>query len=46
MYTAISDPDKQGRMLAMGANEWIVKGTPFALLRQRRECFLQSCDRA
>ena len=42
MYTAISDSAQQDRALAMGANEWIVKGTPFALLRQRLECFLQS----
>ena len=40
MYTAISDPTQQERAIAMGANEWIVKGTPFALLRQRLERFL------
>jgi CheY-like chemotaxis protein len=40
MYTAISDPLQQERALAMGANEWIVKGTPFQLLRQRLDGFL------
>jgi DNA-binding response OmpR family regulator len=39
MYTAISDPAQQERGLALGANEWIVKGTPFPLLRKRLECF-------
>ena len=41
MYTAIGDPDQQERALALGADEWIVKGTPFALLRKRLECFLR-----
>jgi len=40
MYSAISDPKEQERAIAMGANEWIIKGTPFSLLRQRLECFL------
>ena len=40
MYTAVSDPREQARAVAMGASEWIVKGTPFPLLRQRLECFL------
>jgi DNA-binding response OmpR family regulator len=39
MYTAISDPKEQERAIAMGADEWIVKGTPFPLLRKRLECF-------
>jgi DNA-binding response OmpR family regulator len=46
MYTAISDPAQQERGLALGANEWIVKGTPFQLLRQRPDGFLSSRDRA
>ena len=41
MYSAISDPAAQERAIAMGANEWIVKGTPFPLLRQRLDCFLR-----
>jgi two-component system phosphate regulon response regulator PhoB len=41
MYTAVSDPAQQERALAMGADEWIVKGTPFALLQKRLECFLR-----
>lgn len=40
MYSAISDPKDQRRAIDLGANEWIVKGTPFSLLRQRLECFL------
>ena len=40
MYSAISDPVQMERGLAWGANEWIVKGTPFALLRQRLDRFL------
>ena len=40
MYTALSDPAQQERALALGANEWIVKGTPFQLLRQRLDGFL------
>ena len=40
MYTAIADPREQQRALDFGANEWIVKGTPFPLLRQRLEGFL------
>jgi DNA-binding response OmpR family regulator len=40
MYTAISDPTQQERAVAMGADEWVVKGTPFALLQRRLERFL------
>jgi DNA-binding response OmpR family regulator len=40
MYTAICDPAAQQRALDMGADEWIIKGTPFPLLRKRLECFL------
>jgi DNA-binding response OmpR family regulator len=40
MFTALCDPALQERALAMGANEWIVKGTPFQLLHRRLECFL------
>ena len=40
MYSAISDPAQQQRALDLGADEWIVKGTPFDLLRQRLERFL------
>jgi CheY-like chemotaxis protein len=40
MYSAIGDPAQQERALAMGADEWIVKGTPFPLLQKRLECFL------
>ena len=40
MYTALCDPVLRERALAMGANEWIVKGTPFPLLHRRLECFL------
>jgi CheY-like chemotaxis protein len=40
MYTAISEPKEQQRALDMGADEWIVKGTPFQLLRQRLDGFL------
>src|SRR5688500_16143252 len=32
MYSAISDPAQQQRAVSMGADEWIVKGTPFELL--------------
>jgi DNA-binding response OmpR family regulator len=39
MYTAISEPKEQQRAIDMGADEWIVKGTPFPLLRKRLECF-------
>jgi CheY-like chemotaxis protein len=42
MYTAVSCPRQQERALAMGANEWVVKGTPFQLLCQRLEAFLDS----
>jgi CheY-like chemotaxis protein len=45
MYTALCDPGLQARALAMGANEWIVKGTPFPLLHRRLECFLGSGGR-
>jgi CheY-like chemotaxis protein len=44
MYTAISDADQQERALALGANEWIVKGTPFQLLRQRLDGFLNGAS--
>ena len=44
MYTAISDPAQQERAIALGANEWIVKGTPFSLLRQRLETVLSPTD--
>ena len=40
MYTAVGDPAEQARAVALGASEWVVKGTPFALLRQRLEAFL------
>jgi len=40
MYTAVCCPHQQERALAMGANEWIVKGTPFQLLSQRLHSFL------
>jgi CheY-like chemotaxis protein len=40
MYSAICDPREIERALAMGANAWIVKGTPFALLRRRLESFI------
>jgi two-component system, OmpR family, copper resistance phosphate regulon response regulator CusR len=39
MYTAIGDPREQQRTLDLRANEWIVKGTPFDLLRKRLDCF-------
>ena len=39
MYTAVTDPREQQRAVDMGADEWIVKGTPFPLLRKRLECF-------
>jgi CheY-like chemotaxis protein len=42
MYTAISDPAQQERAVAMGADEWVVKGTPFALLQRRLERFLSA----
>jgi DNA-binding response OmpR family regulator len=42
MYSAIDNPREIERALAMGANEWVVKGTPFALLRKRLECFTQA----
>jgi CheY-like chemotaxis protein len=42
MYSAISDPAAIERALALGANEWIVKGTPFPLLQKRLDCFLQT----
>jgi CheY-like chemotaxis protein len=41
MYTAIADPREQQRALDLGANEWIVKGTPFPLLRQRLQGFFE-----
>src|SRR5438552_16432522 len=41
MYSAISDPVAMRRALSLGANEWIVKGTPFPLLRQRLDRFLE-----
>jgi DNA-binding response OmpR family regulator len=41
MYSAIGDAAQQERALAMGADEWIVKGTPFPLLQKRLECFLR-----
>jgi DNA-binding response OmpR family regulator len=44
MYSAIGDPVQMERGIASGANEWIVKGTPFALLRQRLERFLSPPD--
>jgi CheY-like chemotaxis protein len=40
MYSAISEPAQQARALALGADEWIVKGTPFDLLRRRLDAFL------
>jgi len=40
MYTAMSRADDQARAKKMGANEWIVKGSPFATLRQRVESLL------
>jgi CheY-like chemotaxis protein len=40
MYSAIGEPAAIERALALGANEWIVKGTPFQLLRQRLDQFL------
>jgi CheY-like chemotaxis protein len=40
MYSAISDPREMERALALGANEWIIKGTPFALLQRRLESFI------
>ena len=46
MYSAMSDPAHQERALAAGANEWIVKGTPFPLLRQRLANFLQKGGQA
>jgi len=44
MYSAIGDPAQMERGIACGANEWIVKGTPFTLLRQRLERFLAPPD--
>src|SRR5438105_14101932 len=41
MYSATSDPKAMERALALGANEWIVKGTPFPLLHQRLDRFLE-----
>ena len=41
MYSAVSDPKAMERALKMGANEWIVKGTPFPLLHQRLDRFLE-----
>jgi CheY-like chemotaxis protein len=41
MYSAISDPQAMQRALSLGANEWIVKGTPFPLLHQRLDRFLE-----
>jgi CheY-like chemotaxis protein len=43
MYSAMSDPNAMERALALGANEWIVKGTPFPLLHQRLDRFLEPC---
>ena len=40
MYSAMSDPLQQQRAVLSGANEWIIKGTPFQLLQQRLERFL------
>ncbi len=40
MYSAMSDPRSMERAVAMGANEWIVKGTPFPLLHQRLDRFI------
>lgn len=44
MYTAISDPAQQERAVTMGADEWVVKGTPFALLQRRLERFLGAAE--
>jgi CheY-like chemotaxis protein len=41
MYSAMSDPRAMQRALVLGANEWIVKGTPFPLLHQRLDRFLE-----
>jgi CheY-like chemotaxis protein len=41
MYSAMSDPQAMRRALSLGANEWIVKGTPFPLLHQRLDRFLE-----
>jgi DNA-binding response OmpR family regulator len=41
MYSAIDNPREIDRAFAMGANQWVVKGTPFALLQKRLECFTQ-----
>jgi CheY-like chemotaxis protein len=45
MYSAISDPAQQQRAVSMGADEWIVKGTPFELLQRRLERFIGSASR-
>ena len=41
MYSAMSDPAAMRRALSLGANEWIVKGTPFPLLHERLDRFLE-----
>ncbi len=46
MYSAISDTAERARALAMGADEWIVKGTPFDLLKRRMDAFLRPSAQA
>ena len=42
MYSAINDSAAIERAIAMGANEWVVKGTLFSLLQQRLAWFLNN----
>jgi len=41
MYSAVSDAGAMQRALSLGADDWIVKGTPFPLLHQRLDRFLE-----
>lgn len=40
MYSAISDPDQIQRGINLGADDWIIKGMPFPMMRKRVERFL------